>query len=82
MYAEQPKPEGIAQAFLIAEEFIGDESVSLILGDNIFMVMTFQKYLNRTRVEEMMVQQFLVTRYQILKGLELYLLIKEVKLKQ
>jgi glucose-1-phosphate thymidylyltransferase len=35
-YAEQEKPEGIAQAFLIAEEFIGDDSVSLILGDNIF----------------------------------------------
>ena len=35
-YAEQPKPEGIAQAFLIAEKFIGDSGASLILGDNIF----------------------------------------------
>jgi len=35
-YAVQPRPEGIAQAFLIAEEFIGDEPVALILGDNIF----------------------------------------------
>ena len=35
-YLSQPKPEGIAQAFIIAEEFIGGESVSLILGDNIF----------------------------------------------
>jgi glucose-1-phosphate thymidylyltransferase len=35
-YRDQPKPEGIAQAFLIAESFIKDENVALILGDNIF----------------------------------------------
>jgi len=35
-YREQPKPEGIAQAFLIAESFIGKDTVTLILGDNIF----------------------------------------------
>lgn len=44
-YAEQPRPEGLAQAFLIGKEFIGNDSVCLILGDNIFFGHGFSKIL-------------------------------------
>ncbi|OCR22926.1 glucose-1-phosphate thymidylyltransferase [Pseudomonas syringae] len=46
-YAEQPKPDGLAQAFLIGEEFIGDDSVCLILGDNIFHGQHFSEQLQK-----------------------------------
>ncbi len=49
-YAEQPNPEGIAQAFVIGKEFIGDSSVCLILGDNIFFGNLLQETL-RSAVE-------------------------------
>ncbi|MCP1660527.1 glucose-1-phosphate thymidylyltransferase RfbA [Neisseria perflava] len=44
-YAIQPSPDGLAQAFLIGEEFIGDDSVCLVLGDNIFYGQSFSKTL-------------------------------------
>lgn len=46
-YAEQPSPDGLAQAFLIGEEFIGDDPVCLILGDNIFHGQHFTEKLQR-----------------------------------
>ncbi|MDF2643159.1 MAG: rfbA1 [Pseudomonas sp.] len=46
-YAEQPKPDGLAQAFLIGEAFIGNDPVCLILGDNIFHGQHFTEQLNR-----------------------------------
>lgn len=52
MYATQPKPEGLAQAFLIGERFIDEENVALILGDNIFhgsgMGQTLKRMENRS----------------------------------
>ena len=62
-YAVQPSPDGLAQAFIIGEEFIGDDSVALILGDNIyhgphvpdperFGVVEFDENMNAVSIEE------------------------------
>ena len=44
-YAKQPSPDGLAQAFIIGERFIGDDSVCLVLGDNIFYGQSFTRML-------------------------------------
>jgi len=46
-YAEQPSPDGLAQAFLIGEQFIGNDSVCLVLGDNIFYGQSFTTMLRK-----------------------------------
>lgn len=53
-YAEQPSPDGLAQAFIIGEEFIGNDSVCLVLGDNIFYGAGFSTLLQNSvkRAEE------------------------------
>ena len=50
-YAEQPSPDGLAQAFLIGEEFIGGDSVCLVLGDNIFHGNGFTELLRQAVVD-------------------------------
>ncbi|RMH08934.1 MAG: glucose-1-phosphate thymidylyltransferase [Nitrospirae bacterium] len=51
-YAEQPRPEGLAQAFLIGREFVGKDAVSLILGDNILYGHGLSKTLQRVAAQE------------------------------
>ena len=50
-YAEQSRPEGLAQAFTIGREFIGEDSVALVLGDNIFHGAGFEEKLSRAAQE-------------------------------
>ncbi|MDD7317869.1 MAG: glucose-1-phosphate thymidylyltransferase RfbA [Prevotella sp.] len=50
-YAEQPSPDGLAQAFIIGEKFIGDDCVCLVLGDNIFHGVGFTELLKQSVVD-------------------------------
>ena len=50
-YAIQPKPEGLAQAFIIGEEFIGGDNVCLVLGDNIFYGQSFTQTLQQAAAQ-------------------------------
>lgn len=51
-YAIQPSPDGLAQAFIIGEEFIGDDSVCLVLGDNIFYGQSFGRTLRKAAARD------------------------------
>ncbi len=51
-YAVQPRPEGLAQAFILGRQFVGDGSVALVLGDNIFYGQGFSQVLQRIAAEE------------------------------
>ena len=51
-YAEQPSPDGLAQAFVIGREFIGNDPVCLVLGDNIFYVMHFSDILRKAAAND------------------------------
>ena len=50
-YAAQPRPEGLAQAFVIGRDFVGSDSVALVLGDNIFYGQGFQKILHQASTQ-------------------------------
>lgn len=51
-YAEQPNPEGLAQAFIIGQEFVGNDAVALVLGDNIFYGSNFHSAVESSRDPE------------------------------
>jgi glucose-1-phosphate thymidylyltransferase len=61
-YATQPKPDGLAQAFIIGEKFIGDDKVCLILGDNIFYGDGLSKLLKKSATE---IQGATIFTYQV-----------------
>ena len=70
-YIVQPSPDGLAQAFILGEEFIGDDACAMILGDNIYFGNRFVSMLQNANEEQKMVEhQFLVIKFMIHKDLE------------
>lgn len=78
-YKVQPSPDGLAQAFLIGEEFIGDDSCAMILGDNIFYGNGLSDHLKKA-AKKKMVLLFLVTMLKTLNVLVSLNLMKMVRL--
>jgi len=74
-YAIQPSPDGLAQAFIIGEEFIGQDSVCLILGDNIFWGQGFTPILLDAAKKKWMEQPSLAMKSMIQKDLASLILI-------
>ncbi|MDD4776902.1 MAG: glucose-1-phosphate thymidylyltransferase RfbA [Fermentimonas sp.] len=64
-YAEQPSPDGLAQAFIIGEDFIGDDPVCLILGDNIFYGQSFRLMLQQAVANSKNSQQATIFGYYV-----------------
>lgn len=64
-YAEQPSPDGLAQAFIIGEEFIGNDSVCLILGDNVFYGQSFSLMLQEAVANTEESQQATIFGYYV-----------------
>jgi len=64
-YAEQPSPDGLAQAFIIGEQFIGNDSVCLVLGDNIFYGQCFTRMLHKSVQNAEQEQKATIFGYQV-----------------
>ena len=81
-YAVQPSPDGLAQAFIIGADFIGDDSVAMVLGDNIFAGHGLKKRLEAAFIRLRMAKalQYLVIMWMIRNVLALWSLIRTERL--